>query len=65
VARDDDTYRRRGGAGEAPRVGAPRDPFWWLRNRDALLRRFVVAQAVGAPRCREPLFRRRRPFGGR
>jgi len=31
------------------------DPFWWLRDRDALIRRFVLAQVFDAPRCQRAL----------
>ena len=65
MSRGDDAYRRRDGVGETPRAAPAQNPFWWLRDRDALLRRFVLSQAVGEPRCRAPFFRRRPGGGGR
>ena len=29
------------------------DPFWWLRDRDALVRRFVLSQVLGEPKCKQ------------
>jgi len=29
------------------------DPLWWLRDRDALVRRFVLSQVMGAPKSRQ------------
>ncbi len=50
--------------GEAPAPGAraapePRELLWWLRNRPAFVRRFALAQVLGAPRGRR---RRGRPW---
>ena len=39
-------------------AGAPvaplrrQDPFWWLRDRDALIRRFVFSQVLDEPRAK-------------
>lgn len=41
------------GMGSGPGPGRPGDPLWWLRDRDALLRRFVLAQVVGEPKSRQ------------
>lgn len=30
------------------------DIFWWLADREALLKRFILSQALGEPRCRRP-----------
>ncbi|MFH2006491.1 MAG: hypothetical protein ABI333_07900 [bacterium] len=42
-----------------------RDAFWWLRDQDALVRRFVLAQALDAPRSQRPLPDLRLPRRGR
>jgi hypothetical protein len=34
------------------------DPLWWLRDREALVRRFVLSQVMGEPKSRQ---RRRGP----
>jgi len=48
------------GAGPVPmRRG---DPLWWLRDTDALVRRFVLSQVVGEPRSRQ--LRRGPPLPG-
>jgi len=41
-------------AGQGPRPLRRDDPFWWLRDRDALVRRFVLSQALGEPKSRQP-----------
>ncbi len=37
------------------------DPLWWLRDREALVRRFVLSQVMGEPKSRQ---RRRGPQVG-
>ena len=37
------------------------DPLWWLRDRDALVRRFVLSQVLGEPKSRQT--RRGPPLG--
>ncbi len=39
------------GAGVRPL--RPGDPFWWLKDSDALVRRFVLSQVVGEPKCKQ------------
>ncbi len=29
------------------------DPLWWLRDREALVRRFVLSQVMGEPKSRQ------------
>jgi hypothetical protein len=29
------------------------DPFWWLRDQEALVRRFVLTEVLGEPPCRQ------------
>jgi hypothetical protein len=30
-----------------------RDPLWWLRDREALVCRFVLSQVLGEPKSRQ------------
>ena len=40
-------------AGQKPVPLREGDPFWWLRDRDALVRRFVLSQVLGEPRSKQ------------
>ncbi len=49
-------------AGQGPASLREGDPLWWLRDRDALVRRFVLSQVVGEPKCKQ--MRRGPPLPG-
>ena len=29
------------------------DPLWWLRDKDAFVRRFILSQVMGEPKSRQ------------